>query len=62
MESKTLKPYNGFTIEKSYELHAITGKIKKETIIYNAYTKDGGFFDGAETLTELKKKIDNYVK
>ena len=62
MESKALQPYKGYTIEKSYELHAITGKIKKDTIIYTAYTEDGGIFDGSRTLIELKRKIDEYIK
>ena len=62
MESKVLKPYKGFTIEKSYKLHAVTGKIKKDTIIYTAYTEDGGVFDGSRTLKELKRKIDEHIK
>ena len=62
MESKTLKPYKGYIIEKSYELHAVTKRIKKDSVIYTAYSKDGGIFDGAETLAELKKSIDNYTK
>ncbi len=62
MEVKTLKPYKGFEIEKSYETNK-DGAIKKGTIIYTAYPKDSyGVFDATKTLPELKKKIDNYLK
>jgi hypothetical protein len=62
MEVKTLKPYKGFEIEKSYETNK-DGTIKKDTIIYTAYPVDSyGVFDAAMTLSELKKKIDNYLK
>ena len=61
MKVKCLKPYKGFNIEKSYEEKA-DGTIKKDTIIYTAYTDNGyGLFDAAKTLSELKKKIDDYV-
>lgn len=60
MTSKTLKPYKGFRIEKSYEEKA-DGTIKKDTIVYTAYTDDD-LFDAAKTLPELKKKIDIYLK
>ena len=59
MECKVLKSYKGMTIEKSYKLKA-DGTIKKDTIIYTAYTEDGGVFDGDNTLAELKKKINDY--
>jgi hypothetical protein len=58
---KSLKPYKGFDIEKSYEEKG-DGTIKKDTIIYTAYSVDGGVFDGAKTLSELKKKIDSYLR
>ena len=62
MEVKTLKPYKGFDIEKSYETNK-DGTIKKGTIIYTAYPKNSyGVFDAATTLSELKRKIDNYLK
>lgn len=61
MTTKSLKPYKGFEIEKSYETKA-DGTIKKDTIAYMAYTSDGDIFDGARTLSELKKKIDFYLK
>ena len=62
MTVKSLKPYKGFDIEKSYEEKA-DGTIKKDSIIYTAYPADGyGVFDAAKTLSELKKKIDNYLK
>lgn len=62
MTVKSLKQYKGFDIEKSYEEKA-DGTIKKDTIIYTAYpTNSYGVFDAATTLSELKKKIDNYLK
>lgn len=61
LESKQLKNYKGFMIEKSWEVSEATRR--KFDIIYTAYTEDGnGLFDGAKTLKELKKKIDAYVK
>lgn len=60
MESKLLKPYKGFMIEKSWEEYPDGSK---HDIIYTAYTKDeSGVFDAAKTLQELKKKIDIYVR
>lgn len=62
MEVKLLKPYKGFEIEKSYETKA-DGTIKKDTIVYTAYAEsDGGLYDAAKTLPELKRKIDVYLK
>lgn len=63
MTSKVLKPYKGFQIEKSYEEKA-DGTIKKDTIVYTAYTDDddNALFDAANTLADLKKKIDDYLK
>lgn len=62
MTVKSLKPYKGFEIEKSYE-EKTDGTIKKDTIIYTAYPVDSyGVFDAAKTLSELKKKIDNCLK
>lgn len=60
MESKLLKPYKGFTIEKSWtEWPDGT----KHDIVYTAYTEDGnGVFDATKTLSELKKRIDIYVR
>lgn len=60
-KTKVLKPYKGFIIEKTWETKA-DGTIKKDTIIYTAYTKDGGVFDGKSNLAELKKEIDKYTK
>lgn len=59
MEAKTLKSYKGMEIEKSYDLKS-DGTIKKESIIYTAYDAEDSVFDGAKTLAELKKKIDEY--
>lgn len=61
MESKMLKPYKGFEIEKSFEVDSIGSPIAG-TGLYTAYTKGGDLFDAAETLRELKKKIDVYTK
>ncbi|MCI9125073.1 MAG: hypothetical protein HFH35_13585 [Eubacterium sp.] len=61
MESKLLKPYKGFEIEKSYDLN-YDGTIDKETIVYTAYQDDGAcLYDCAKTIKDLKRKIDNYV-
>ena len=59
MESKMLKSYKGMEIEKSYDLKA-DGTIKKDSIVFTAYDTEGNLFDGAKTLSELKKKIDEY--
>ena len=61
MESKMLKPYKGMEIEKSYDLKA-DGTIKKDSIVFTAYDTEDNLFDGAKTLSELKKKIDKYTK
>ena len=62
MEVRMLKPYRGFEIEKSYETNK-DGTIRKDTVIYTAYAmEDGGLYDGAKTLAELKRKIDSYLK
>ena len=61
MESRLLKPYKGFSIEKSWETKAY-GTMDKETVVYTAYTSDGDLYDAAKTLSALKKKIDNYLK
>ena len=60
MESKLLKSYKGFMIEKSWEEWS---NGTKHNIVYTAYTEDGNvIFDAAKTLSELKKKIDGYMK
>ena len=61
MEAKSLKPYKGYEIEKSYETKA-DGTIIKDTIVYTAYTADGDLYDAATTLSALKKEIDTYTK
>lgn len=61
MESKMLKSYKGMEIEKSYDLKA-DGTIKKDSIVFTAYDTECNLFDGAKTLSELKKKIDEYSK
>lgn len=63
MTVKSLRPYKGYVIEKSYEEKA-DGTIRKDTIIYTAYSddEDNALFDAAKTLSELKKKIDIYTK
>lgn len=61
METKMLRPYKGMVIEKSYDLKA-NGTIKKDSIVFTAYDTEGNVFDGAKTLSELKEKIDKYMK
>ena len=58
---KSLKPYKGYEIEKSYEIKA-DDTIKKDTIVYTAYTRDGDLYDSSTTLSALKKEIDTYTK
>lgn len=54
--SKMMKPINGYPIEKSAELHSVTGKIKSDTIIYTVYTPDmEGFLDCFKTLKEAQE-------
>ena len=60
MESKLLKPYKGYTIEKSYKTN-IDGTMKKGSVVSTAYDSMGDVYDGAGTLAELKKKIDRYA-
>ena len=59
MKYKLLKPYKGFTIEKSYKLKP-DGTIDKTSICYDAYDEDGDYFNGSKNLTDLKKSISNY--
>lgn len=60
MESKLLKPYKGFMIEKSWK-EWTDGT--KHNIVYTAYTEEGnGVFDADKTLSGLKRKINQYVK
>jgi hypothetical protein len=60
LDSKSLKDYKEFKIEKSWEAD-VNGAPKKDTIIYTAYDKDGDPIDGKGTLKELKHLIDLYV-
>lgn len=53
MESKILKPYRGFNIEKSWETN-LDGTIKKDTIVYTAYNNDGCLYDGDRSLAGIK--------
>ena len=54
-DCKILKAPKGFMIEKSYELHSVTGKIKPDTVVYTVYTEDGeGLIDAFETLKEAQ--------
>lgn len=58
METRRLKDYKGFIIEKSWYTTP-NGKIG---ICYTSYTLDStALYDAAPTLPELKKKIDRYV-
>lgn len=57
MVSRLLKPYKGFTIEKSWEDAG-----HKVNVIYTAYTNNtGDVFNAAKTLDKLKKLIDDYT-
>lgn len=56
MESKLLRPYNGFTIEKSWELKS-DGTIDKNTVIYSAYDKDGDLVTASNKLITLERGL-----
>ena len=59
---KTLKSVNGWTINKTYEINTVTGKIKSDTIIYVATKMEA---DGSEkvecykTLKEAQRDLKN---
>lgn len=56
MVSRLLKASKGFMIEKSYELHSVTGRIKPDTIVYTVYTEDGeGLIDAFGILKEAQE-------
>ena len=58
MGSKILKPYKGFSIEKSWEERPDGNK---HNIIYKAYMQDKKYVsETAKTLPDLKEKIDSY--
>ena len=60
MEVKQLKPYKSFIVEKSWNEDK---EGKQVDIVYTAYTEDAdGVFTGAKTLSELKQKIDDYLR
>lgn len=61
MNSKSLKIYKEFTIEKSWD-ETPNGTIKKDTVIYTAYTASQDIFDADPVLSNLKRKIDKYIK
>lgn len=62
MNAKLLKPYKGFEIEKTWEEN-VDGTIKKDTILYTAFTEgDLHLYDASKKLADLKKKIDTYIE
>lgn len=61
MESKMLKKYKRFEIEKSWE-DTPKGQVNIIYTAYNVYDGDWDLFDGDKTLSGIKKKIDQYVK
>ena len=56
MESILLKSYNGFTIEKSWDLKS-DGTVDKDSVIYSAYDSDGDLLTASVDLTSLKKEL-----
>lgn len=60
----TLKAENGCFILKTAERHRITGKIKKETIVYSVYDsrEEDGFLDAFKTLKEAQECARNYQR
>lgn len=60
MQDKLLKPYKGFSINKSWKEYSDGSK---HNIIYTASIEENyGVFDAAKTLAELKRKIDIYKR
>lgn len=60
MEDKLLKPYKGFSIEKSWKI-ALDGTMKKDSIIYTAYDDNGDTYDADKSIAGIKRKIDIHV-
>lgn len=54
---RKLKDYKGFCIFKVTDNKGL----RTEETTYLAYTEDNDLLDGAQTLSDLKKKIDIYV-
>lgn len=53
IESTLLKAPDGFMIEKSWERHSVTNRIKPDSIVYTVCTEDGEGLVGAyKTLKE----------
>lgn len=59
---KVLNVVNGCSIVKTAERHSVTGKIKKETIVYSVYdaNEEDGFLDAFKTLKEAQECARNY--
>ena len=52
---KTLRSVNGWTINKTYEVHTVTGKIKPDTIIYVATKMEADGSEKVECYKTLKE-------
>lgn len=56
-KGKMLKSVNGHPIEKSWEINTVTGKIKKDSVVYTVFDDEnfGAFYDCFKTLKEAQK-------
>lgn len=58
---KPLKSINGWELNKTYEVHTVTGRIKKDTIIYVATKEENGgeMVECYKTLKEAQNDLRN---
>ena len=59
---KTLKSVNGWEINKTYEIHTVTGKIKPDTIIYVATKIEADGSEKVECYKTLKEAHQDLMK
>jgi hypothetical protein len=55
---KQLTDYKGFQVWKVTDNKGL----RNEITTYNAYTQNDDLFDSKQSLAELKKSIDSYIK
>ena len=59
---KTLKSVNGWEINKTYEIHTVTGKIKPDTIVYVATKMEADGSERVECYKTLKEAQQDLKK
>ena len=52
---RKLKEVNGWTIDKTYEIHTVTGKIKPNTTVYVATKMEADYSESFECFATLKE-------